>query len=75
MPNNMSIPGEQWWLEEILAEEGLTPGFILIHAARGRDVACRVPVWETREELRANLAGSISELREIVEQPTIWIKN
>jgi hypothetical protein len=70
----MFIPGEQWWLEEILAEEGLTPGFILIHSDKGRDVACRIPPWESEDELRQKLAGMIVELRELIQQPTIWLK-
>lgn len=71
----IDIPREQWWLEEIYAKEGLPPGFILVHASRGRDVACRIDSWESAEELREKLACEIVELRELVHQPDIWLKN
>ena len=66
----MTIPGEQWWLEEI------ENGYVLIHSDKGRDVAARID-WdrESRDELREKVAELISELRELIQQPTIWIKN
>ena len=68
---NMS---EQWWLEEIDPKGG--GGFILIHATRGHDVAARIN-WDREKppELRKHLAEMITELRELIQQPEIWVKN
>jgi hypothetical protein len=59
----MTISGEeQWWLEEIPG------GFVLVHAAHGRDVACRIDC-QTSDELRERVAGLICELRELINDP------
>ena len=65
---------EQWWLEEIDEKSG--GGFILIHAARGHDVAARIN-WDRKKppELRQHVAEMITELRELIQQPEIWVKS
>jgi hypothetical protein len=65
----MSTPQEHWWLEEI---DG---GFVLVHHARGRDVACRIYATDDPEEFRSRLAAEITELRELVHQVDLWVTN
>jgi hypothetical protein len=59
---------QAWWLEEI--EDG---SFVLIHVAKGRDVACRINLPPA--ELRTRLAEEICELRQLVEQSILWVTN